>query len=170
MKQFSIAIALILAMACSSLHAQTVNMQANIPFAFWVGKTVMPAGPYELRYTNGVLRGAARQRRPGNRNCVAHYGAWFEDTGETPRCNLAGMATLISWRRFGPPSCRGSAVCPRLRRKEKSSAVTARGIGLWWLSTANSLCGQPSKSMEWQRIIHPRLPLPFLFSSSHNSL
>jgi len=56
MKQFSIAIALILGMACSSLHAQTVNMQANIPFAFWVGKTVMPAGPYELRYTSGVLR------------------------------------------------------------------------------------------------------------------
>ena len=55
MKQLFIAFALVLAIACSGLHAQSVILRANIPFDFWLDKTPMPAGSYQLRYSNGLL-------------------------------------------------------------------------------------------------------------------
>ena len=46
---------LFLALVCASLYAQTMNLQATIPFAFRAGETVMPAGEYTIRHSAGAL-------------------------------------------------------------------------------------------------------------------
>jgi len=46
---------LILAAVCVSLHAQTMNMRATIPFAFRAAEKVMPAGEYTIRHSEGTL-------------------------------------------------------------------------------------------------------------------
>jgi len=56
MKLRSIALAFIIALTWSGMHAQTLTMHANVPFEFWLDKTVMPAGAYELHYSNGLLQ------------------------------------------------------------------------------------------------------------------
>jgi len=56
MKRTSLVLTAILALACSALHAQSLNARANVPFNFWMGKTLMPAGDYQIRYSNGLLQ------------------------------------------------------------------------------------------------------------------
>ena len=57
MNRFFVAFALVLALACSGLQAQSLILRANIPFDFWVDKNSVPAGHYELRYyANGLLQ------------------------------------------------------------------------------------------------------------------
>jgi hypothetical protein len=51
----SLLAALFLAVVCASLHAQTMNQQAAIPFAFRVGERILPAGEYNISHSNGVL-------------------------------------------------------------------------------------------------------------------
>src|SRR6516164_8295745 len=82
--------ALFLALVSASLHAQTMNMRATIPFAFRAGETVMPAGDYIIRHsvhqlvlhkesggpsilllTNAALR---RTPSPGSRVNFSRYG------------------------------------------------------------------------------------------------
>jgi hypothetical protein len=46
---------LFLALVCASLHAQTMDMRATIPFAFRAGETAMPAGDYTIRHSASVL-------------------------------------------------------------------------------------------------------------------
>jgi hypothetical protein len=42
----SLVVAVVSVLACTSLHAQNVDMKAVIPFDFHAGNTVMPAGEY----------------------------------------------------------------------------------------------------------------------------
>ena len=44
-----------LALVCASLYAQTMNLQATIPFAFRAGEKAMPAGEYTIRHSAGSL-------------------------------------------------------------------------------------------------------------------
>ena len=44
-----------LALVCASLHAQTMNMRATIPFTFKAGEAVMPAGEYTVRHSERTL-------------------------------------------------------------------------------------------------------------------
>jgi hypothetical protein len=46
---------LILAVVWASLHAQTMDMRATIPFAFRAGETMMPAGDYIFRHWDSSL-------------------------------------------------------------------------------------------------------------------
>jgi hypothetical protein len=39
-------VAIIAALACAGLHAQTANMRATIPFDFYAGDRLLPAGEY----------------------------------------------------------------------------------------------------------------------------
>jgi hypothetical protein len=47
---------LFLVVLCASLHAQTMNMRATIPFPFHVGDAVMPAGSYIINHSGDVLK------------------------------------------------------------------------------------------------------------------
>ena len=51
----SLAVAVLAAMACTGLHAQTVDMKATIPFDFQAGNTLMPAGEYQIREQGPVV-------------------------------------------------------------------------------------------------------------------
>ena len=55
MKRLILAAGLFAATLAASLHAQTMNMQATIPFDFRIGNTVFPFGEYSIRNTDGVL-------------------------------------------------------------------------------------------------------------------
>jgi hypothetical protein len=46
---------LFLALVCASLHAQTMDLRATIPFAFRAGETMMPAGEYTIRHSASTL-------------------------------------------------------------------------------------------------------------------
>jgi len=46
---------LFLIVLSGSLHAQTMDMRATIPFAFRAGETVMPAGEYTVRHSANNL-------------------------------------------------------------------------------------------------------------------
>src|ERR1700733_2963031 len=55
------------ALACSGLHAQSVNLRATIPFDFHAGKTLLPAGEY-LIHSDGpvVWLGAGDHSKPAS--------------------------------------------------------------------------------------------------------
>ena len=55
MKRLILAAGLFAATLTVSLHAQTMNMQATIPFDFQIGSTVLPSGEYSIRHSGGVL-------------------------------------------------------------------------------------------------------------------
>ncbi len=83
MKRLHFALGLFAAFACSGLQAQTAIMKANIPFDFHLGKTVMPAGQYDLSYSAHLL--TIRERSGGR---AAH----------------AAMALMVPASRPQPPS------------------------------------------------------------------
>jgi hypothetical protein len=56
MKRFASATALFVALSGLSLHAQTLDLRASIPFNFHMGNTVMPAGDYQIYHSGGVIR------------------------------------------------------------------------------------------------------------------
>lgn len=55
MKRLILAAGLFVATVSTSLYAQTMDMQANIPFDFRIGNTVLPSGEYSIHHTNGML-------------------------------------------------------------------------------------------------------------------
>ena len=55
MKRLILAAGLFAATLTASLHAQTMNMQASIPFDFQIGSTVLPSGEYSIRHSGGLL-------------------------------------------------------------------------------------------------------------------
>lgn len=54
MTRLHFAVALLAALACSGLEAQT-RLEANIPFEFRMGKTTLPAGDYLFDYSSRLL-------------------------------------------------------------------------------------------------------------------
>src|SRR5580704_8318343 len=55
MKRLILAAGLFAATLAASLHAQTINLQATIPFDFRIGNTAFPSGEYSVRNSGGVL-------------------------------------------------------------------------------------------------------------------
>jgi hypothetical protein len=55
MKRLILAAGLFVATVSTSLYAQTMDMQANIPFEFRIGNTVLPSGEYSIHHANGML-------------------------------------------------------------------------------------------------------------------
>lgn len=48
MKRLAFQVALFAAITCGALHAQSINLRANIPFPFRVGQTLLAAGEYQI--------------------------------------------------------------------------------------------------------------------------
>jgi hypothetical protein len=46
MKQLALAVTLLA--ACVSLNAQSIRLSADIPFEFWAGRSLLPAGQYTV--------------------------------------------------------------------------------------------------------------------------
>ncbi len=79
MKVFLYTVALSAAMVCSSVHAQTLEVRANVPFSFRMGEVVMPAGNYRIHEAQGLLtlaeergkKAATRLTTPTSRKAVS---------------------------------------------------------------------------------------------------
>jgi hypothetical protein len=55
MNRLPFAVGLIAIVVCCGLHAQSVTLQAKIPFEFRLGDTLMPAGEYQWHYSASML-------------------------------------------------------------------------------------------------------------------
>jgi hypothetical protein len=65
MKQLYLVMALLGGASCTYLQAQVLDAHANVPFDFWLGQKLMPAGEYSIYHTSsGVvwIRGEDRER------------------------------------------------------------------------------------------------------------
>ena len=56
MKRLCLTVALLAAAFCVGLQAQMLDARADIPFDFWLGQTLMPAGGYLIyHHSNGAV-------------------------------------------------------------------------------------------------------------------
>ena len=92
MKRLILAAGLFAATLTASLHAQTMNMQASIPFDFQIGNTVLPSGEYSIRHSGGVL--FVKQ------TSGAHKSGIFLTVGEDRPVGATGAGTLL-FNRYG---------------------------------------------------------------------
>ncbi len=126
MKRLSLAAGLFTAVACSSLYAQTADLQANIPFDFRMGEKVMPAGQYLIHNSpDGVL--AVRQQDGG------HAAAMLLTLPASRKTTPAKGA--LEFNRYGdtyflskiwaPDSREGRALFKTTREKEIASGAAS---------------------------------------------
>src|SRR5882724_11693841 len=125
MKQLIFAAGLFAATLTASLHAQTMNMQASIPFDFQIGSTVLPSGEYSIRHSGGVL--FVKQ------TSGAHKGGMFLTVGEDRPVGSSASGTLL-FNRYGstyflskvwPAGSKEAQVAPKTPREKE----LARHIG-----------------------------------------
>jgi hypothetical protein len=87
MKRLILAAGLFAATLTASLHAQTMDMKATIPFEFQIGNTVLPAGEYSVRHSGGVL---FVKQTAGD-----HKGGMFLTVGEDRPVESSASGTLL---------------------------------------------------------------------------
>ena len=92
MTRLILAAGLFAATLTASLHAQTMNMQATIPFDFQIGSTVLPSGEYSIRHSGGVL--FVKQ------TAGSHKGGLFLTVGEDRPAGAKAAGTLL-FNRYG---------------------------------------------------------------------
>src|SRR6185295_8502106 len=92
MKRLILAAGLFAATLTASLHAQTMNLQASIPFEFRLGSTVLPAGDYSIRHSGDLLF----VKQTGG----AHKSAIFRTVGEDRPAGSKAAPTL-QFNRYG---------------------------------------------------------------------
>jgi hypothetical protein len=123
MKRLPLATALFAALAFASLHAQTIDMNAKVPFDFRMGETLMPAGEYvihhaaglvALRGQNGVHAAAMNLTLPASRKDAPTKGAL--------EFNRYGDSYFLA-KIWAPDSRDGRALIRTKREKELASRV-----------------------------------------------
>ena len=92
MKRLILAAGLFAATLSTSLHAQTMNMLASIPFDFRIGNTAFPSGEYSIRHSDGVLS-VKQTTRNGK-------GGMFMTVGED-RPKTSTSAGTLQFSRYG---------------------------------------------------------------------
>jgi hypothetical protein len=92
MKRLILAAGLFAATLTASLHAQTMDLKANIPFDFRIGNAVFLSGEYSVRNSGGVL---SVVQTTGD-----HKGGNFLTFGEDHPKTSTGMGTL-EFHRYG---------------------------------------------------------------------
>lgn len=125
MKRLAIAATLFAAAAGLSLHGQTIDLTANIPFEFQVGQQRMPAGEYSVHHTGRVLM-------LRNTNAPRLATTLFTAGASRPHPPATGV---LEFNRYGetyflskiwtPNSTSGAALLRTAREKE-----LARNIGI----------------------------------------
>ena len=118
---FSVA-GLFVALACSGLHAQTMDLRATVPFPFHAGAVMMPAGDYTIHHWNGVLR---------IQEAGASHAAALLLTNTVTRSNRAAGAR-VEFHRYGEtyflssvwiPEFRTAVSCQKAERRRSLQAA-----------------------------------------------
>jgi hypothetical protein len=136
MKRLILAAGLFAVTLTASLHAQTMNMQASIPFDFRIGNTVLPFGEYSIHHSGGLLF--------ITQTSGAHKGGIFMTVGEDRPETSTETATL-QFNRYGdtyylskvwtPESKVARATLKSPRERELASHVGQPGTALVALRT-----------------------------------
>ena len=136
MRRIIFAAGLFAATLTASLHAQTMNLQATIPFEFRIGNTAFPPGEYSVRNSGGVL---AVQKTAGS-----HKAGMFLTVGEDRPATSATPGTL-QFSRYGDmyylskvwtPESKEARVLPKTaREKELASHIGQPGTSTVALET-----------------------------------
>jgi hypothetical protein len=92
MKRLILAAGLFAATLTASLHAQTMDMKASIPFDFRIGNAAFPSGEYSIRHSGGVL---FVKQTAGD-----HKGGMFLTVGEDRPVTSNPSASLL-FNRYG---------------------------------------------------------------------
>jgi len=116
MTRLILAAGLFAATLTASLHAQTMNMQATIPFEFRIGSTVLPPGEYSIRHSSGVL--FVKQTNG------AQNGGAFLTVGEDRPAGSSASGTLL-FNRYGDTYFL-SKVWPAGSKEAQKTPQTAR--------------------------------------------
>ena len=136
MKRLILAAGLFAATLTASLHAQTMNLQATIPFEFRIGNTAFPSGEYSVRNSGGVL---SVQQTAGS-----HKAGMFLTVGEDHPETSTAPGTL-QFSRYGdmyylskvwtPESKEARALPKTAREKELASHIGQPGTSTVALQT-----------------------------------
>jgi hypothetical protein len=132
MKRLILAAGLLVAAASTSLYAQTMAVQASIPFDFRIDRTSLPSGEYLFRHSGGVL--VVRQIDGHHKSGMFVAVAGDRLAGSTPQDTLQftryGDTYYLSkiWTR------QTDAVAPVKSAREKE---LARHIGLSGTATVS---------------------------------
>jgi len=136
MKRLIFAAGLFAATLTASLHAQTMNLQATIPFNFQIGNTAFPSGEYRIRNSGGVL---SVQQTAGS-----HKAGMFLTYSEDRPTGSAAKGTL-QFSRYGDmyylskvwtPESPEARVTPKTpREKELASHIGQPGTSTVALRT-----------------------------------
>jgi hypothetical protein len=143
MKRLILAAGLFAATLTASLHAQTMNMQASIPFDFQIGNTAFPSGEYGSATRRCAVRpetagrcaaGSDRRRGPpGNVDRPGHLTPAHMTCTicplRTPSSRSAGTSKDCkrkgAGRHIGQPGT--STVSPQAGKAHNSAAAGLRG-------------------------------------------
>lgn len=119
MKRLHVLAALVAALTCTGLEAQT-NMTAKIPFDFQVGSNAMPAGEYRIGYSNHLL--SLRSMTGNHAATVIMLPSTGSDRRKTGvlqfRCYGAARFLSAVWT---PNSSTGGTLPKSAREKELAS-------------------------------------------------
>jgi hypothetical protein len=118
------AFGLLVVAGCTGLNAQTLDLRTNIPFAFNVSGTTMPAGEYSIHHSQGLL---TLREEQGKAVSVITVGTdkWNESSHP-----------LLQFERYGDEYFLGrisvpeSAIARQLlesRREKELAAASGRG-------------------------------------------
>lgn len=125
MKRISFAAAALAALTCSAIYGQTPNLRANIPFAFYAGKAMLPAGSYTIHDSNHVLWVSAD---PGGKSAmVLTNGAYRVAPADTGQLVFHRYGSSYFLSRIWAPGAR-EGVGLGETRQEKELARNTRPI------------------------------------------
>jgi hypothetical protein len=116
---------LLAALASFSLPAQTVKLQANIPFEFHVGAAIMPAGEYLVTHTSGILLLRGQYNRPKSAGViVGGTTKGIETAGDKLVFNRYGNEYFLStvWQ----ASAGSGLMVPKTKREKEVASSFAR--------------------------------------------
>jgi len=92
MTRLILAAGLFVVTASASLYAQSMDMQANVPFDFRIGNAVLPSGEYSIHHVNNILFVSQKNG--------AHKSAMVFTVG-TDRPKTASAKGTLRFNRYG---------------------------------------------------------------------
>src|SRR5579864_8105801 len=121
MKRLHLALGLLVVAFCLGLQAQVPDSHAEIPFDFWMGQKLMPAGDYQIYHLmTGVVMFEERHDRHISSMLLTHPVSrvdWGKGSLQFTRYG----DTYFLWKIWSPYQTDGYAASKTTREKELAS-------------------------------------------------
>ncbi|HYL39313.1 MAG TPA: hypothetical protein VEV17_25565 [Bryobacteraceae bacterium] len=130
MKRLHLAAGLLVVASCMGLQAQVLDARAEVPFDFWLGQKLMPAGEY-LIYHMGTGAVMLQERRDTRASAIflAQPTSRADRREGTLEFTRYGNAYFLS-KIWNPYETDGYAVPKSSREKEIASHVPSSTAGI----------------------------------------